>query len=151
MDQNKKKELIRTLKFVAISISAGVIEIGVFTLMNEVLSLPYWPCYLTALICSVVWNFTINRRFTFKSANNVPNAMLLVAAFYAVFTPLSTLLGDYLADTLLWNEYLVTGINMALNFVLEYLYDRFVVFRNSLDTNDIAKREEERKRENATG
>ncbi|MBP5160398.1 MAG: GtrA family protein [Lachnospiraceae bacterium] len=151
MDQNKKKELIRTLKFVAISISAGVIEIGVFTLMNEVLSLPYWPCYLTALICSVVWNFTINRRFTFKSANNVPKAMLLVAAFYAVFTPLSTLLGDYLADTLLWNEYLVTGINMALNFVLEYLYDRFVVFRNSLDTNDIAKREEERKRENATG
>ncbi len=143
MENTKKKELIRTLKFLLISISAGVIEIGVFTLMNEVLSLQYWPCYLTALVCSVLWNFTINRRYTFKSANNVPKAMLLVACFYAVFTPLSTLLGDYLADTLLWNEYLVTGINMVLNFVLEYLYDRFVVFRNSLDTNDLAKREEE--------
>ncbi len=143
MENTKKKELIRTLKFLLISISAGVIQIGVFTLMNEVFSLPYWPRYLTALVCSVLWNFTINRRYTFKSANNVPKAMLLVACFYVVFTPLSTLLGEYLADTLLWNEYLVTGINMALNFVLEYLYDRFVVFRNSLDTNDLAKREEE--------
>ena len=68
--------------------------------------------------------------------------MLKVAAFYCVFTPFSTILGNYLAEDLLWNDYLVTGINMALNFVSEYIYDRFVVFRKSLDTNKLAKSDE---------
>lgn len=139
---NKKKELLRSVKFFLFSVSAGVIEIGVFTLLNEVFELPYWPCYLTALVASVLWNFTLNRRYTFQSANNVPVAMLKVALFYAVFTPASTLLGNYLAETLLWNEYLVTAINMAANFILEFLYDRFFVFRNSIDTNDIAKKKD---------
>lgn len=140
---NKKKELLRSVKFFLFSVSAGVIEIGVFTLLNEVFELPYWPCYLTALVASVLWNFTLNRRYTFQSANNVPVAMLKVALFYAVFTPASTLLGNYLAETLLWNEYLVTAINMAANFILEFLYDRFFVFRNSIDTNDIAKKKDQ--------
>lgn len=130
----KNKELIRTVKFFFFSVSAGIIELLSFTLLNELLNLPYRFSYLAALILSVLWNFTLNRKFTFKSANNVPKAMLLVALFYVVFTPTTTLLGDWLAEDLLWNEYLVTGINMALNFVLEYLYDRFVVFRNSIDT-----------------
>ena len=69
-----------------------------------------------------------------------PKAMALVFAFYCVFTPLSTGLGHYLADGLGWNEYLVTGINMVLNFVLEFLYDRFVVFRDSIDTNQLVKK-----------
>lgn len=128
------KEFIRVAKFVGFSISAGVIELVTFTLLNEFVKWPYWPCYLIALVLSVVWNFTLNRNFTFKSANNVPVAMLKVAAFYAVFTPATTVLGNYLATDLGWNEYLVTIINMALNFVLEYLYDRFVVFGNSIDT-----------------
>lgn len=132
---NKKTELIRMLKFVGFSISAGVIELLSFTLLNELVKWPYWPCYLIALVLSVVWNFTFNRKFTFKSATNVPIAMLKVAAYYAVFTPVSTLLGQYLAETAGWNEYLVTILNMALNLSTEYLYDRFVVFRNSLDTN----------------
>ena len=68
--------------------------------------------------------------------------MVQTAAFYLVFTPLSTLLGNYLVERLLWNEYLVTAINMISNFVLEYLFQRFVVFRNSLDTNDLAKKEQ---------
>ena len=93
-----------------------------------------------SLVLSVLWNFTLNRRYTFQSANNVPLAMAQVLGFYCVFTPASTLLGNYLADTLLWNEYLVTAMNMAANFILEYLYDRFVVFRKSLDTNSIAKK-----------
>ena len=92
----------------------------------------------------MLWNFTLNRRFTFRSANNVPVAMLKVAAYYAVFTPLSTMLGSWLADGLGWNEYLVTAINMALNFVTEYLYDTFVVFRGTIDTNDLAKKENEK-------
>lgn len=67
--------------------------------------------------------------------------MLKVALYYAVFTPLSTILGNYLVEKLLWNEYLVTAINMILNFVTEYLYDTFVVFRGSIDTNDLAKKD----------
>ena len=140
-----KKELLRSLKFLAFSLSAGVIELVSFSLLNELTGWSYWPCYLIALVLSVLWNFTLNRRYTFQSANNVPVAMLKVAGFYAVFTPASTWLGNYLAETLLWNEYLVTILNMVMNFVLEYLFDRFVVFRASIDTNDVAKKKTEAK------
>lgn len=135
MTQKKNREFWRIVKFVLFSASAGIIEMGVFALLNEWIRWSYWPCYLIALTISVVWNFTLNRRFTFRSASNVPRAMALVLLFYCVFTPVTTLLGNYLAETLLWNEYLVTGINMLLNITTEYLYDRFVVFRKSLDTN----------------
>ena len=133
--------MIRSIKFVLFSISAGLVEILSFTLLTTLTNWPYWPCYLIALVLSVVWNFTLNREFTFRSANNVPIAMLKVAAYYAVFTPLTTLLGNWLTESLGWNEFLVTGINMALNFVTEYLFDRFVVFRDSIDTNKRAKKQ----------
>ena len=135
-----KKELWRSLKFLLVSISAGLIQIGVFTLLNELVHLDYWVSYLIALVLSVLWNFTLNRRYTFQAANNVPIAMLKVAVFYAVFTPASTWLEHYLTETCLWNEYLVTAINMVLNFILEFFYQRFFVFRNSLDTNELAKK-----------
>ena len=138
------KEFWRVVKFVLFSASAGIIEIVSFTLLTELTPWPYWPCYLIALVLSVLWNFTLNRRFTFRSANNVPLAMLMVAIYYAVFTPLSTWLGSYLAETLGWNEYLVTVINMLLNFVTEFLYDTFVVFRGTIDTNELAKRQFEK-------
>lgn len=134
MNGEKKKELVRIVKFVFFSISAGLIEIISFTLLTEFTPMPYWPCYLIALVLSVLWNFTLNRKFTFQSANNVPVAMMKVALFYAVFTPVTTIGGNFLVEHLGWNEYLVTGINMALNLSTEYLYDRFVVFRNSIDT-----------------
>ena len=139
-----KEELWRAAKFVLFSISAGLIEIVSFALLNELTNWSYWPCYLIALVLSVLWNFTLNRKFTFRSANNVPLAMLKVAAYYAVFTPLSTILGNFLAEGLGWNEYLVTGINMLLNFVTEFLYDTYVVFRGSIDTNDVAQRAKEK-------
>lgn len=129
------KEALRFIKFALFSASAGLIELGAFTLLNELARWSYWPCYLIALLLSVLWNFTLNRRFTFHSAANVPAAMLKVLAYYAVFTPLSTPLGHYLADTLGWNEYLVTGLNMALNFGTEFLFQRYVVFRNSIDSD----------------
>ena len=137
-----KKEFWRAFKFLLFSASAGIVEIVSFALLNELTNWSYWPCYLIALVLSVLWNFTLNRRFTFRSANNVPVAMMKVAAYYAVFTPLSTWLGSWLADTVGWNEYLVTGINMVLNFVTEYLYDTFVVFRGTIDTNDLAKKKQ---------
>ena len=139
----KKKEFWRAVKFVLFSASAGIIEIVVFALLNELLRLPYWLSYLAALVASVLWNFTLNRKFTFQSANNVPKAMLQVALFYAVFTPLSTLLEHVLTEKLGWNEYLATAINMGLNLITEYLYDRYVVFRDSIDTNERAKKQAE--------
>lgn len=144
MASNKQKETARVIKFVLFSASAGIIELGSFTLLNELTKWTYWPCYLIALILSVVWNFTLNRKFTFKSASNVPVAMAKIFAFYCVFTPVTTILGNYLAEELLWNEYIVTGINMALNISTEYLYDRFIVFRKTLDTNKAAIRQQQK-------
>ena len=134
------KEFWRVVKFTLFSLSAGLIELGTFTLLNELVHLPYWISYLTALVLSVVWNFTLNRKYTFKSAANVPVAMLKVAAFYLVFTPLSTMLEHYLTMTLGWNEYVVTILNMLINFVTEFLYQRFFVFGKSIDTNEAAKK-----------
>ena len=127
-------ETWRFLKFVLFSASAGLIEIGSFALLNELLDWPYWPSYLIALILSVLWNFTLNRKFTFRSTANVPRAMLLVAAYYAVFTPATTILGNWLAEDLGWNEYLVTGINMLLNVSTEFLWQKYVVYRHQIDT-----------------
>ncbi|MFR2564108.1 MAG: GtrA family protein [Anaerovoracaceae bacterium] len=141
MVSEKKKEVLRVAKFVMFSISAGIIEIVSFTILNEFTGWKYWPCYLIALILSVLWNFTLNRKFTFKSASNVPVAMAKIALFYCVFTPVTTIMGNYLAEDLLWNDYIVTGINMGLNITTEYLYDRFVVFRKSIDTNKLAMRD----------
>ena len=131
----KNKELIRSLKFVLFSASAGIIQVASFTLMEEVLHWTHWVSYLVALILSVLWNFTLNRKFTFHSAGNVPKAMALVAVFYLVFTPLSTWWTAVLTgDGFGWNEYLVLALTMLVNFVTEYLYDRFVVFGKTIDT-----------------
>ena len=143
---NRRTELLRSLKFTLFSASAGLIQIGAFALCNDVIHLPAWLGYLIALVLSVLWNFTLNRKFTFKSANNVPLAMMKILAFYCVFTPVTTILGNYLAENLGWNEYLVTGLNMLMNITTEYLYDRFVVFGKTIDTNDIAKKKADKER-----
>lgn len=154
-----KQNFIQFLKFTGLSISAGVIQIASFTLMNEfinwasvfpgmsswpeTLRSDYGPSYLIALILSVIYNFTLNRKFTFKSANNIPIAMLMVFGYYIVFTPLSTLWGDALA-VVGWNYYLVLAGTMVINFVTEFLFQRFVVFRNSINTNKLGIAENER-------
>ena len=132
-------EFIRVLKFTLFSISAGVIQMGSFALLNEVTNWSYWPCYLISLVLSVVWNFTFNRKFTFQSAANVPAAMAKVFVYYLFFTPLSTWLGNWLVF-IGWNEYVVTILNMLLNFITEFLFQRYVVFGSSLDTG---KKEQE--------
>lgn len=129
----KRKELVRAVKFTLFSASAGLIQTLSFTLMDAVLHWSYWVSYLIALVLSVVWNFTLNRKFTFHSANNVPVAMMKVCVYYAIFTPLSTIGGDALVNCG-WNDFLVFAISMLLNFVTEYLYDRFFVFGASIDT-----------------
>ncbi len=131
---DKKKELLRTVKFTLFSISAALIQTISFTLLNELLHLRYWLSYLAALVLSVLWNFTLNRKFTFQSASNIPIAMLKLAMFYVVFTPLSTWWTAVLTDKVGINEYIVLAVTMIINFVTEYLYQRFVVFGKSIDT-----------------
>ena len=131
-----KKELLRKVKFTLFSISAGIIEIVIFTLLEKFTNFSYWACYLPALVASVIWNFTLNREYTFKSTVNIPKAMTLVFLFYLVFTPTSTIIGNYLAEELHWNDFIVTGLNMLANFILEYLYDKYVVFRGNIDTKE---------------
>ena len=114
--------------------SAGLIEMGAFALLNETLGWPYWLSYMIALVLSVQWNFTLNRKFTFRSAANVPVAMAKVAAYYAVFTPLSSWLEHVYTMRWGWNEYLATFTNMVINLVTEFLYQRYVVFGKSIDT-----------------
>jgi len=132
---DKKKEFLRTVKFVLFSISAGVIQVVSFTLFEEVFHWIHWLSYMLSLVLSVLWNFTLNRKFTFCSAGNVPLAMAQVAGFYLVFTPLSTWWTAVLTGADVgWNEYLVLALTMIVNFVTEYLFQRFVVFRKTLDT-----------------
>ena len=139
----KYKTVFQAIKFTLFSISAGIIQVAVFTLLNEVIKLTYWPAYLIALVCSVLWNFTFNRKITFKSANNIPIAMLKVAAYYAVFTPLSTWWGDAL-EKVGWNEYIILGLTMFINFVTEFLYCKFFVFREKkVEGNQNAPKEGE--------
>lgn len=145
MEPKKPKELFRAIKFVLFSASAGIIEFGTFAVLDAFTPWPYWPKYLIALILSVLWNFTLNRQFTFLSAGNIPLAMLKVAGYYAVFTPVTTIGGNYLAETLGWNDLLVTVLNIALNLVTEYYFDRYFVFGKTLDTNNRAIKKQDTK------
>lgn len=129
----KNNSIMQMIKFTLFSISAGVIQVGTFTLFNELLKWRYWPAYLTSLVLSIVWNFTFNRRYTFKSAANIPVAMAKLFGFYAVFTPLSTWLG-HLAETAGVNDYIILAVTMISNFVLEFLFCKLVVYRNQENT-----------------
>ena len=164
-EKTNKTNIFQFIKFALFSASAGIIQIGSFTLMNEVLlktqfmqnliaeneafgkimTNEYGPIYLIALLLSVIWNFTFNRKFTFKSAANVPVAMLKVALFYLVFTPLSTWWTNALSGKI--NEYIIQIGTMLINLVTEYLYCRFVVYRNSMNTNGKKEESEEKSEE----
>lgn len=138
----KKQNIIQGVKFFFISISAGIIQTVAFTLLFEIAELKYGWSYLIALTLSVLWNFTINRRYTFKSAANVPIAMLKVALFYVIFTPLSLWWGNAL-EAIGVNEYIILFGTMVINLVTEFLYCRLFVYRGKMYTNDLGKREME--------
>lgn len=129
----KNDDIIQMIKFTLFSISAGAIQILSFTLLFEIVKLIYWPAYLIALTLSVLWNYTLNRKFTFKSANNIPIAMTKVAFYYLLFTTASTWWGDALTG-IGWNEYLVLALTMITNFVTEFLYTKYFVYRNAINT-----------------
>ena len=139
MQTEKKEELVRVGKYVLFSASAGIIQSLAFTLLHEIVKWPYWPCYLVALVLSVLWNFTLNREFTFKSTANIPRAMMLVALYYCVFTPLSTLWGTALTNAG-WNDYIVLFGTMLINLTTEFLFWRLVVYKDSINTNARAQK-----------
>ncbi|MBR0136870.1 MAG: GtrA family protein [Erysipelotrichaceae bacterium] len=126
--KESKQTVIQALKYTVIAASAGIIQVVSFSLLEEVLHLPYWPSYLIALTLSVLWNFTFNRKYTFQSANNVPKAMFLVFLYYLVFTPTSTWFGNYLTSKGV-NDYITLIINMVINFITEFLFQKYVVFK----------------------
>lgn len=138
----------QAIKFTLFSISAGIIQAVTFALLEELpqvlfeVQLNYWLCYLPALILSVAWNFTFNRKFTFQSAVNVPIAMLKVLGYYAVFTPVSTILGELATQRFgvvegSFGNYVILAVTMLTNFVTEFLFDKYVVF------TDVKNKEEE--------
>ena len=129
----QKESIFQMLKFTLLSLSEGNIQVASFTLLNEVFRLIYWPAYLASLVLSIVWNFTLNRKYTFKSAANVPVAMLKLFGFYAVFTPVSTYLG-HVAESFGVNDYIILAVTMISNFVLEFLLSKFVMYRNQENT-----------------
>ncbi len=133
-EQQKHSEgTIQAIKFLIFSISAGGIQALSFIFIFEVIKLEYWPSYLISLTLSVLWNFTWNRKFTFKSANNVPMAMFKVFLYYLAFTPLSTWWGDALTN-IGWNEYLVLFGTMVINLITEFLFTKYVVYKGSINT-----------------
>ncbi|MDR1463920.1 MAG: GtrA family protein [Oscillospiraceae bacterium] len=147
---SRRQSVLQTLKYAGFMCSAGAIQIGVFTLLTELnvfgdRANPYGPSYFIALALSVVWNFTFNRKFTFKSAANYPIAMLKVFGYYLVFTPLSLWWGNALTakdPASRWLPYAVLLGTMVINGVTEFLFQRFVVFRNSINTNPSGQKEE---------
>ncbi len=129
---SRKSEFIEFLKFLCFSLSAGAIQLGSFTIMYELIGWKeWWACHLISLTLSVVWNFTFNRKFTFKSASNVPLAMSFAFLFYVGFTPASIFGGNALKD-IGWNGTLVEMLMMVINFVLEFVWDKFIVFNDKL-------------------
>ena len=160
-EMTKKQNAMQALKFALFSASAGIIQVVSFTLLNEVvvpniniqnesvmkiLSSEYGVCYLVALVLSVIWNFTFNRKFTFKSATNIPVAMLKIFGFYCVFTPISTIIGELVSRNTTWGfaEYIILAVTMMTNMVTEFLFCRFVVYKDSMNTNDLAQKEKEK-------
>ena len=126
------KNIIQAIKFTLFSISAGIIQITSFAILEIFIS-DYWIPYLISLILSILWNFTLNRKYTFKSATNVPIAMMKVFGFYLMFTPLSTYLGN-LAENNGINDFIILAITMLSNFILEYLFCKFIVYRGKENT-----------------
>ena len=129
----RKDSLFQMVKFTLFSISAGIIQVLSFALFNEVFKWIYWPSYLVALILSIVWNFTLNRQYTFKSAANIPIAMAKLFGFYAVFTPLSTWLG-HRAEMIGINDYIILAVTMISNFILEFLFCKLLIYKNQENT-----------------
>jgi len=143
-------------KFLLCAASAGIIQFVTFTILQTIFKKTgtdqtlgtmwfFQDGYLKttfiattcALVLSILWNFTLNRKFTFKAANNLPLAMVLAFCFYIPFYPFQTWyvgtieqeLFKYTTTNAIWPGLIAEGTVMIINFVLEFLWQKFVVFR----------------------
>lgn len=129
---SKKQQFLQLLKFTVFMASAGAIQLLSTTTLHQWtgwLADYYWVAYVIGLTLSVIWSFTFNRKFTFKAANNVPLAMVLVIIYNCLIVIPLAWGGDELVK--LWGNDLgivVTIITMLINFVTEFFWDKFIVF-----------------------
>lgn len=159
INSKKKENFIQVLKYTLCAGSAGVIEAASFALLIWLLGLTVkdsqsftninflgsemnWiqiVAQMVSLALSVVWNFTLNRKFTFQSNANVPKVLALAFAFYIPFYPASTLFVGWFAayltgaGAIVVAGYLPKALAMIANFVLEFVWQKFFVFRDKLE------------------
>lgn len=134
----KNQTTKEAIKFTLFSISAGIIQITSFTILELTTSFNYWPSYLISVVLSVLWNFTFNRKYTFYGTNNVYKAMMLTLLFYVFFIPITTIGGNILEKDYSWNGFVIIGLTMLLNFVLEFIYTKYVVYYKNEKTSEEA-------------
>ena len=133
---SKNQQFIQFIKFTLFSASAGAIQLLSTTILHQWtgwLLDYYWLAYIIGLTLSVIWNFTFNRKFTFKAANNVPLAMTLVIIYNCIIVVPLALGGDALVK--LWGEQwgiLVTAISLLINFITEFFWDKYIVFNQKV-------------------
>lgn len=145
---SRRENLRLSLKYLICTAGAGIVQAVSFTILNEWIHLnnvlnistflgenakDYGLAYFIALTLSVLFNFTVNRRYTFRSANYIPTAMAKLLGYYLLFTPLSIWWSTALLNCG-WNDYAVLAVTMLCNAVTEFLFCRFVVFGDSIGT-----------------
>ena len=152
----KNSSVWQAVKYFLCAASAGLIQFVTFTILSTVfdktgvtasmgkmwffgeMDKSLFTATTIALGLSIIWNFTLNRKFTFKAANNVPLAMGLAFLFYVPFYPFQTwyvgAVTGAIRDAIgqpeaTWPSIIAEGTVMLINGILEFCWQKFVVFR----------------------
>lgn len=156
--KEKRKGVLQFIKYALCAASAGIIQLALFSILQAVIpqsgktirfivedmDLVTFISTTVALCASILWNFTFNRKFTFKDAGNVPKAMLLAFLFYVPFYPFQTWYVHTIKSLLLGplstqaSGIIAEGSVMVINFVLEFMWQKFVVFRKRKEKKEEA-------------
>ncbi|MDO5025763.1 MAG: GtrA family protein [Trueperella sp.] len=118
---------LQAVKFTLLSGTAAVVEAGSYALFLALDLMPVSWAQAISVALSVLWNFTLNRKFTFKSTGNVPFAMLLVSLFYVAYIPISSVLAGLMDDAGM-HPAVIKIIWLLINFVGEFIWWKYVVF-----------------------
>ena len=161
--REKRKGVMQFIKYALCAASAGIIQIVLFSILQAVIpsngktihfivedmDLVTFIATTVALCASILWNFTFNRKFTFKDAGNVPKAMILAFLFYVPFYPFQTWYVHTIKSLLVeaigtdGAGIIAEGTVMIINFALEFMWQKFVVFRKPKDKKENKTEENE--------
>ena len=161
--KEKRKGVMQFIKYALCAASAGIIQIVLFSILQAVIpsngktihfivedmDLVTFIATTVALCASILWNFTFNRKFTFKDAGNVPKAMILAFLFYVPFYPFQTWYVHTIKSLLVeaigtdGAGIIAEGTVMIINFALEFMWQKFVVFRKPKDKKENKTEENE--------